>query len=322
MSESSAIEWTDATWNPVTGCTRVSAGCQNCYAERLTATRLAHQPRYAGLATMVNGEARWSNEIRLHEDLLDQPLRWCKPRRIFVCSTGDLFHPKVPFEFIDKVFAVMALADRHTFQVLTKRPERIAEYLADLDQVESRLSDVLWRERWPMRSEQQVAAGRDRLDCGVPLPNLWLGTSVEDQAAADERIPNLLRCPAPVRFLSCEPLLGRIELPIIEDSGEDMGPVERKEWGLPARMMGDIAEGIGPSRIHWVIVGGETGPGARPMELDWARSIRDQCQTAGVPFFLKQIRGAKKKAPRDATLDGRTWDEMPRLIPAATGVRP
>lgn len=263
MSEQTAIQWTDATWNPVTGCTRVSKGCRNCYAERLTAARLNHHPRYEGLALWhpIEREARWTGDVRLHEDLLDQPLHWRKPKMVFVCSMSDLFHPKVPFEFIDTVFATMCLADRHTFQVLTKRPGRMRQYL----------------------SAGSGGAGRVADGC-LPLPNVWLGTSVEDQAAVNEHVPLLQASPAVVRFLSCEPLLGAIDF-------------------LPT------------AGIHWVICGGETGPGARPMNLDWARSIRDQCQAAGVPFFLKQL---NRKGDRE--LDGRTWDEMPRT--AATGARP
>lgn len=262
MGDRTGIEWTDATWNPVTGCTRVSEGCRHCYAARLTAGRLAHQPRYKGLAFRTKGPAIWANQVRLHEGLLEQPLRWRKPRMVFVCSMSDLFHPKVPFAFIDGVFTIMAVALRHTFQILTKRPERMAEYLAS---------------------------------SGEAPENVWLGTSVEDQAAADERIPHLLRCPAEVRFLSAEPLLGPIDLRL-----EDCWiPEDHYElW----------------ERLHWVIAGGETGPGARPVDPDWLRSIRDQCRATDVSFFLKQL-GPDKKAGR--ALDGELWDQVP-----ATGVRP
>jgi protein gp37 len=277
MSSSSKIEWTDATWNPLLGCTHVSSGCKECYAAALAAGRLRNRPEYEGLAVRRNGRAAFTGKIRLLPERLDQPLRWRKPRRVFVNSMSDLFHPDVPLDFIDRVFAVMALAPRHTFQVLTKRPERMAEYLTDReeavrDAVAFDALDLLGpaaaaaAERMGGTWEPPQIDGEGRVELagyfdGVqfdwPLPNVWLGTSIENQATADERIPHLLEVPAAVRFLSCEPLLGPIDL------------------GLPAE-------------IHWVIVGGESGPKARPMHPDWARSIRDQCINGGVPFHFKQ----------------------------------
>lgn len=303
MSEQSNIEWTDASWNVVTGCTRVSEGCRHCYAERLTATRLRENPRYAGLAVLNgDGDARWTSEVRCHDDLLDVPLRWRNPRRVFVCSMSDLFHPDVPFEFIDKVFAVMALCPQHTFQVLTKRPERMAEYHHDRDwgDAANSITNNLIR-----RLDGALYFGGEIIP---PLPNVWLGTSVEDQPNADERIPHLLKCPATVRFLSVEPLLGPVDL---HDAfyRPRLGPND------PYKRLQDII------LIHWVIVGGESGPGARPMDPAWARSIRDQCVAAGVPFFFKQwgqwmprgnqMRSVGKYAA-GRVLDGRTWDEMPQ----------
>lgn len=235
MAYDSAIEWTQSTWNPVTGCTKVSQGCKNCYAERL-AKRLQAMgnPRYA------NGF-----QVTLHPDLVELPLAWTRPRLIFVNSMSDLFHEDVPAEFIRDVFWTMVKASHHTFQVLTKRPQRAFA-----------LSDGL---PWP--------------------PNVWLGTSVES-ALVLPRISWLQRVPAKIRFLSVEPLLGPIpHLPL--------------------------------DQIHWVIVGGESGPRARPMRAEWVRQIRDQCVANGVPFFFKQWGGRSKKAS-GRLLDGRTWNQMPQ----------
>ena len=283
MSTASNIEWTDATWNPVTGCTRVSAGCDHCYAVTMT-HRLEGmgQAKYAGL-TVLNprGERHFNGVVRCHEDALEVPLKWKTPRLVFVNSMSDLFHEKVPFEFIDRVFAVMALCPRHTFQVLTKRPGRMAEYLAALD------VNRIWRCVGKLIGEDAFTK-RDAVlphgsaeesawwDEGGPLPNVWLGTSVEDQAAADERIPHLLKCPAAVRFLSCEPLLGAVNL-----SAFFGGPYV----GLP----GDKVHENYNFGIHWVIVGGESGKGARPCNVAWELSIVGQCRAAGVPVFVKQV---------------------------------
>lgn len=266
MAENSKIEWTDTTWNPVTGCTPVSPGCTNCYAAQLAATRLKHLPAYEGLATVNSrGQGVFNGTIKLHEDKLILPLKWRKPRRIFVNSMSDLFHESVPFEFIDKVFAVMALCPQHTFQVLTKRPERMAEYTSGVGLVGG-----------PEGRRVRIFNAADGLtvsdlrydDVPWPLPNVWLGTSVENQETADQRIPHLQRCPAAVRFLSCEPLLSGVDIAYSCFNGAD-------SFGeLPG--------------IHLVIVGGESGPNARPMHPDWARSLRDQCVNAGVPFFFKQ----------------------------------
>jgi protein gp37 len=288
MSNGSRIEWTESTWSPVTGCTRVSEGCRNCYAERLTATRLASQPKYAGLALLdAKREAHWTGEIRLHEAELAVPLKWRRGRMIFVCSMSDLFHEKVPFEFVDKVFAVMALCPQHTFQVLTKRPERMAEYLRLCYIQATQGGRGILSRREDEVADRVVPAWFFIADCWSedrplpdpmrPLPNVWLGTSVEDQRTADERIPHLLQCPAAVRFLSCEPLLNSIDLRSIG-------------WERRIAEGGRITtDALAAGGISWVIVGGESGPGARPMHPDWACSLRDQCAAAGVPFFFKQI---------------------------------
>lgn len=255
MAETSKIEWTDATWNPITGCTMVSAGCTNCYAMGLAATRLRHHPSRAGLTRMTGGRAVWTGAVRLNEQWLDQPLRWKRPRRIFVCAHGDLFHENVPDDWIDRVFAVMAHAPHHTFQVLTKRPERAREYMTSHPDagLMTRHSSVM---SWAVRDGHWTP---ETPHVPWPLPNVWLGTSVEDQATADARIPDLLATPAAVVFLSCEPPLGPLT-------------INPRALAL----------------IDWIIVGGESGPNARPMHPDWARSLRDQCQAAGVAFHFNQ----------------------------------
>jgi protein gp37 len=274
MSAISKIQWTDATWNPVTGCTRVSEGCTHCYAERDSARWSdAGSKKYSGVARRTDSGPRWTGKVRLHPEVLAEPFRYKKPKRIFVCSMSDLFHPDVPFEFIDQVFAVMALCPQHTFQVLTKRPERMAQYTD---------AEVMWSADC-IHEEVKELTGESYVVGEWPMPNVWLGTSCEDQATADQRIPHLLQCPAAVRFLSLEPLLGPIDLTpqLLMQHAQTVRRVQRGQmpWDAPAEQH--------PS-IHWVIVGGESGPGARPMHPDWARSIRDQCQAAGVPFFFKQ----------------------------------
>ena len=234
MAAQSSIEWTEVTWNPLTGCTKVSTGCKHCYAERM-AKRLQgmNHPSY------LNGF-----KLTLHERILELPLTWRRPKVVFVNSMSDLFHKDVPFEFIQRVFEVMTQASQHRFQVLTKRPERVAE-----------LSEHL---SWP--------------------ENVWMGTSVENSRYVD-RIDSLRETGAKTKFLSLEPLLG----PLI-----DLNLVE----------------------IDWVIVGGESGPGARPMDANWALDIRDQCQAANVAFFFKQWGGVNKKLT-GRLLEGKTYDEMP-----------
>ena len=254
----SKIEWTDETWNPVTGCTKVSAGCKHCYAEQLF-------PRpYPGRAF---------TDVQLHPERLKRPCHWRKPRRVFVNSMSDLFHEAVPDEFLDRVFAVMALSPQHTFQVLTKRPERMRDYLLALQDNED-----VGTEPW---ADAAVATVGDPYACHVvddadwPLSNVWLGVSVEDQEAADARIPLLMETPAAVRFLSCEPLLGRIDLRL----GPSGAPLNR--W------CGYYCDDR--TCLDWVIVGGESGPQARPCDLAWIRSLINQCRRAGVSCFVKQL---------------------------------
>jgi len=261
MSDNTAIEWTDATWNPITGCSVISPGCTNCYAMKLAGARLRNTPSRTGLTIDSKSGPVWNGQVRLNEQWLTQPLHWKKPRKIFVCAHGDLFHENVPDEWIDKVFAVMALAPQHQFQVLTKRAERMWEYLAEDDRRNTIIDE--WRKLPKARSQRvSLVSGAPIVRTGFdwPLPNVWLGISAENQQRYNERKYHLAVTPAAIRFFSFEPLLSAI------DTGDDL------KSGL----------------FHWAIAGGESGPGARPMHPDWARSLRDQCATAGVPFFFKQ----------------------------------
>jgi protein gp37 len=277
MADHTHIEWTDATWNPITGCSVVSAGCKHCYAMKLAGTRLQHHPSRAGLTIDTAAGPVWNRQVRLNEEWLDQPLRWRRPRRIFVCAHGDLFHESVPDDWIDRVFAVMALAPQHTFQVLTKRAARMQSYLSDPN-VWPRIEVAarrIYRDRTGLQIAGKVLIG--------PLPHIWLGVSVENQDAANERVPLLLRTPAAVRWISAEPLLGRVDL--CEYLGiwwnQTMGCWESTRQRI--NMAPDGRPGIG-----WVVAGGESGEGARPMHPEWARSLRRQCEGAGVPFLFKQ----------------------------------
>lgn len=288
----SKIEWTDSTWNPITGCTPVSEGCRNCYAKGI-----------AKRFPVVHGGL--FSEIRFHEDRLMQPLKWKKPRKIFVCSMGDLFHEDVQVQWLNEVFRVIQNCRQHTFIVLTKRPERAKSYL------------------------RSVASCRAWPEDDVVFPNVWLGVTAENQEQADKRIPILLDTPAAVRVVSVEPMLGYVDLDIPIETGYGSG------FGLSTAL----------GYIDGVLCGGESGPNARPMHPDWARSLRDQCVAAGVPFFFKQwgewtpftqlgwvddsskiehLRGpdavhgddpcpvyrvGKKAAGR--LLDGREWNELP-----------
>jgi protein gp37 len=282
MAEHSSIEWTEATWNPITGCTLVSEGCRFCYAARLAATRLKHHPSRKGLARMnAAGEAKFTGEVRLNEDWLTLPLRWKRGRMIFPCAHGDLFHESVPDAWIDRVFAVMALTPHHTYQVLTKRSARMRAYFADPETVE-RIGEIQRREHGDTCAYTNVG-----IDAIWPLTNVWLGVSSERQQEADQRILDLLATPAAVRFLSAEPLLGPIDL----GSGVHHHPdnVDSPELqALTRAARAHLAHEAGTAVIDWVIVGGESGEGARPMHPSWARSLRDQCAAAGVPFFFKQ----------------------------------
>lgn len=250
---STNIEWTDETWNPIRGCSRVSEGCRNCYAERQAARFSGPGMPYEGLVKRTSHGPAWTGEVRVVPELLDAPLRWKKPRRVFVNSMSDMFHEKVPDEAIERILGVTIHAKAHTFQILTKRPERMRSVMR----------------RWTDMN-------------GRPQPNLWLGVSVEDQTTADERIPLLLQTPAAVRFVSYEPALG---------------PINIDRWLRPRQTPNasgyedEHAPGWTTdfSVINWLIVGGESGPSARPCDVAWIRSAVQQCKAAGVPCFVKQI---------------------------------
>lgn len=291
MAEHSAIEWTDSTWPVVQGCDPVSPGCTNCYAVPLL-HRLSHHPNpkisgpLAGVVERHKGKLRFSGKVALRYDRMLWPLEWKEGRNIFVPSHGDLFHKDVPDEFIDQAFAVMALAHWHTFQVLTKRHERMRRYMSDLSQ---KRRDGRGAAVSAINREQPLELLR------WPLPNVWLGVSAEDQQRADERIPALLATPAAVRFVSAEPLLSGIDFRrVARRQSETFHSVEK--W-LDA-LTGTTTEwdhtraagwgGVAPAKLDWIIVGGESGRDARPMHPAWARSIRDQCAAAGVGFFFKQ----------------------------------
>lgn len=251
------IAWCTETWNPLRGCTRVSAGCMNCYAESMAVRFSGPGQPYEGT---INQETnRWNGTVRLVPDKLTEPLRWQRPRMVFVNSMSDLFHEDVPDEFIDQVFAVMAIAPQHTFQVLTKRPARMLAYMVDGGR--------------PRRVGSNSGFMADNnVVYPWPLPNVWMGVTVENQEAADERIPLLLQTPAAVRWVSMEPLLGAVDLGLT-------GTIPRSQYAKYTQTY-DL--------LHWVICGGESGPHARPMNPEWARSLRDQCAEAGVPFLFKQ----------------------------------
>jgi protein gp37 len=289
MGDKTTIEWTDANWNPIRGCSRVSEGCRNCYAEGVARRFSGPGLPYEGLVNLTTGA--WNGKIRFVEDHLLDPLRWKKPRRIFVNSMSDLFHENVTDEMRDRIFAVMALCPQHTFQVLTKRPERMLKWFTQHFNVKSpgareMIFEISHKHPDFVEGREWVAKAANAFDVW-PLPNVWLGVSVENQKAADERIPLLLQTPAAVRFLSCEPLLGKLSL-------DRVGP---GPWPLFGPLSGYCSKHFPRHHCHcdrqqasidWVIAGGESGPNARPMHPDWVRSLRDQCADAGVPFFFKQ----------------------------------
>lgn len=334
------IEWATHTWNPVSGCTKISTGCKNCYAERMS-KRLAGRCGYP---------ADEPFRVTLHPEKLGEPLKWKKPRKIFVNSMSDLFHDQVSDEFIARIWWVMGQCAGyldptryrgHTFLILTKRPERMKEWLGG------------WRDRETRKGWIESFGEVFDWECGPKywpdvLPNVWLGISVENQTAADERIPLLLQTPAAVRFISAEPLLGRVDLEHVQFSlYTSMNVLEG--CGINRRSVCQGISNVSSNNIDWVICGGESGPGARPMHPDWVRSLRDQCQAAGTRFFFKQwgewmpaelmnVDTAVKKRYQLTTrpagsgeicspwqwyktgkreagrlLDGRTWDEMPEV---------
>ena len=292
MGDKTNIEWTDETWNPIVGCSVVSPGCTNCYAMKQAARiEMMHEGRhalhagdggvnanapptpYAGLTQASKAGPVWTGKVAMANDqTLTKPLRWKRGRRIFVNSMGDLFHESVPDAWIDRVFAVMALAPQHTFICLTKRAKRMREWAHY-----SRRGGVIFS-MLDVIDERKEGGHKQAVETPWPLPNVVLGVSAEDQPRADERIPDLLATPAAKRIVSIEPMLGPIELSRFVSSSPLFGIDENRKTYV-------IEEGRG---LDGVILGGESGPGARPMHPDWARSVRDQCAAASAPFFFKQ----------------------------------
>jgi protein gp37 len=305
LADRSAIEWTDATWNPITGCTKVSPGCDNCYAHTLAHGRLSDV--YLRRLPVVDNNVNISDPfaVRVWPERLDQPRKWREPRMVFVNSMSDPWHVDVPADFLRRMFEVMLDVDRHVYQVLTKRPARAAKW---------------------------VRANMDLFPSGEVPPHIWIGTSVENQDVA-YRVGHLQNVPAAVRFLSCEPLLGEIDLRRWSEEGLECSecPWAGSETETARADFDDEDDGFACPRcgspcahtpldellgaaggVHWIIAGGESGLGYRPLNLDHARSLRDQATAAGVPFFFKQVGGRTPKAG-GRELDGRTWDEMPEV---------
>lgn len=286
MADGSRIEWTEATWNPLRGCSRVSAGCQRCYAERMAARFAAEGQPYEGLIhPSTHG---WNGKVRLVPEVLKQPVRWQRPRQIFVNSMSDLFHESVSDEWIDTIFGIMwaCLYNRHehpghVFQILTKRAARMRDYL--MQDRRRQWADAAVHHGGGLDPDGIFDQTMELSKMG-PHPRIWLGVSVENQAAADERIPLLLETPAAVRWLSCEPLLGPINFRWVHYAHQASGQTYREYLNT----QGAINQYEALRKIDWIVVGGESGPGARPMHPDWARTLRDQCAAAGVPYFFKQ----------------------------------
>lgn len=259
------IEWCEETWNVVTGCTPVSEGCQNCYAKRM--------------ANRLRGRFGYPEDdpfkVTLHPNKLGLPLKWKKPRKIFVCSMGDLFHEDVPFEFIASVMMTTTICQHHTFIILTKRPTNVIKYYKWVNNLKRKSIASCW-----------------------PFSNVWFGVTAENQETANERIPTLLEIPAAVRFVSVEPMLSNVDIIEACDVVLDNGDIP-------------TVQGI-DNFLHWMICGAESGPGARPVQIEWARNLRDQCVNANVPFFLKQMNvdGKLVKIPK---LDGKKWSEYPNV---------
>lgn len=255
MSSKSSIEWTDATWNPVRGCSRISEGCRNCYAERVAARFSAKGQAYHGLAKMTKSGPRWTGKLKLIEKHLDDPLGWKRPRRVFVNSMSDLFHEDLSDVDIEKVFHVMEFASQHHYQILTKRPERMLSYLENHRGIDG----TPWFKHAPS--------------------HIWIGVSIEDQKTAEYRLRFLERTRSFICWVSCEPLLGPI----------------------------DFYKAAEPGSLQWVVVGGESGPHARPMKLQWARQIRRYCSQMKIPFFMKQLGSVLAKGGK-----GGRFEDLPR----------
>jgi len=268
MGDKSKIEWLDggASWNPITGCTPISEGCANCYAKTMAETRLRGKFGYAQEDPF---------KITFHEDKLNQPLEWKRPRKIFVCSMGDLFHADVPTEWINKVFSVIQQAKQHTFIILTKRPERMQQYIRSVNKC------------------------RSCPENDIPFSNVWCGITAENQRTADGRIPILLSTPAVKKFISVEPMLERIDIMRYLPEYDYRPTYEYYQKAYPD--CGNVPILIKPG-IDWIICGAETGPNARPMSLEWARDLRDQCAEANTPFFFKKAGPVGTPIPEDLTI--------------------
>lgn len=327
---SAGIAWTQETWNPVMGCSKVSAGCKNCYAEKMASRFSGQGQPFHGLS---DGK-RWTGEVRFRTDRLMEPLRWTRPHLVFVNSVSDLFHERLSFHEIGAIFAVMAASPTHTFQVLTKRPARMLEFFAWL---EAQMRDT-WHPHGHTESDDNAARMEVLLRCfGMhhegrlpplpavwPLPNVWLGVSTEDQAAADERIPLLLKAPAAVRWISAEPLIGLLELdwtwlhPMMRcrECGQIGLDDDSQQWEFCGGGEDENGEPIDPvepmnnPRLDWVVVGGESGQGARECRREWLLTIVEACHDARVPVFVKQL-GAAYNDPENGlaghsvkTMDG------------------
>lgn len=308
MGDKSAIEWTDATWNPIVGCSVVSPGCTNCYAMKTAGRwRLKSDSVYAGLTNLYHSGAVWNGKLALSERALQLPLQWKRPRTIFVNSMGDVFHEAAPDAWIDKVFAAMALAPHHTYQLLTKRSARMLAYMTDERTYQRILS-----------AAETFRSARGEL-CRIPIsnprdaafwPQLWLGVSAEDQTRANERIPDLLATPAAVRWVSYEPALGAIDLSSLPFIGGDPRHRQNALTGKPTMYATGLADqpdftvliDVALPKIDWIVCGAESGPRARPMHPEWARSVRDQCGATGVQFFMKQLSGPGGRAIKDIAL--------------------
>ncbi len=285
MSDSK-IEWTDKTWNPITGCSKISPGCKNCYAERM-AKRLAGRYGY---------DKDDPFKVTFHPNKLSEPLKWKRPSKIFVCSMGDLFHNDVPFDKIAAIFGVMAFCQSQTFMILTKRPERMLEFFSFPHRGEYQSNLNWWMNEaclyLPMESTRGIR--RRPKPQNLPLPNVWLGVTAENQEQADKRIPILLQIPAAVRFVSVEPMLGPINLKILKQEpinygGDVIDSLEGIIYGCPPHISSEHRG----RKLNWVICGAETGPGKRHMELQWAIDLHEQCEKAGVPYFFKKDSNGK-----------------------------
>ncbi len=280
-----SIQWTDRTWNVTRGCTRVSEGCRHCYAERQAHRFSGPGQPYQGLTKLTSKGHVWTGDVEFVPKMLAEPLGWKKPQRVFVNSMSDLFHEDFTNEQIAAVFGVMAACQQHTFQVLTKRPARMLEWFRALP------SEAWHANVFVKACAREHAVWREQLHHWAmvwPLPNVWLGVSVEDQQRADERIPLLLQCPAAVRFVSAEPLLGPVDL----DPYLGVVSVEQPEP---------------PVKLDWVIAGGESGPGARPCCLSWLRNIVHDCEEAGVACFIKQLGARPYEANREVDDEVDQW---------------